>query len=198
MWVFPAYPAPVTRCPYCQTPLRPNAAECPACMLTFPRTTALVGVLPRLNPIVADTVGCLKSADSVKLNRRIQQLQRRFPQLTVQVVMHRFPAQHPFTMHAFWLFNAGALAGEFRRGKDNRALLILVDPFRQESAIVPGYALEPLLKQEALDHLLEMSGPAFGDGKWLIGFEVLLDGLELLLETVSSEGETHSYGEGDF
>lgn len=186
------------RCPYCQTPLRPNVAECPACMLTFPRTSALVGALPRLSPIVADTIGCLRGGDSTKLNRRIQKLQQRFPQLTVQVVMHRFPAEHPFTMHAFWLFNAGAFAGEFKRGKDNRALLIAVDPYRQESAIVPGYGLEPLLQQEALDHLLEMSGPAFGDGKWLIGFEVLLDGLELLLETVSTEGETLSYGEGEF
>ncbi len=167
-------------------------------MLTFPRTSALVGALPRLSPIVADTIGYLRGADSAKLNRRIQKLQQRFPQLTVQVVMHRFPAQHPFTMHAFWLFNAGALAGEFQRGKDNRALLIVVDPYRQESAIVPGYGLESLLKQEVLDHLLEMSGPAFGDGKWLLGFEVLLDGLELLLETVSSEGETQSYGEGEF
>jgi hypothetical protein len=73
-----------------------------------------------------------------------------------------------------------------------------VDPFRQESAIVPGYGLESLLKQEALDHLLEMSGPAFGEGKWLIGFEVLLDGLELLLETISVEGESTEYGDGEF
>jgi uncharacterized membrane protein YgcG len=167
-------------------------------MLTFPRTSALVGVLPRLNPVVADTVGCLKGGESTKLNRRIQGLQRRFPQLTVQVVMHRFPAEHPFTMHAFWLFNAGALAGEFQRGKDNRALLVVVDPYRQESAIVPGYALEPLLDQEALDHLLEMSAPAFREGKWMIGFEVLLDGLELLLEAVSTDGEENVYGVSDF
>jgi uncharacterized membrane protein YgcG len=167
-------------------------------MLTFPRTSALVGAMPRLNPIVADTIGYLRSGDSTKLNRRIQRLQKRFPQLTVQVVMHRFPAEHPFTMHAFWLFNAGAFAGEFQRGKDNRALLIAVDPYRRESAIVPGYGLEPLLKQKALDHLLEMSGPAFGEGKWLIGFEALLDGLELLLETVSWESDTPAYGVGEY
>lgn len=186
------------RCPYCQTPLRPDVAECPACMLTFPKTSALVGAMPRLSPIVADTIGGLKGGDSTKLNRRIQRLQKRFPQLNVQVVMHRFPAEHPFSMHAFWLFNAGAFAGEFKRGKDNHALLIAVDPYRQESAIVPGYGLERLLKQEALDHLLEMSGPAFGEGKWLLGFEALLDGLELLLETVSSEGETQTYGAGEY
>jgi uncharacterized membrane protein YgcG len=167
-------------------------------MLTFPRTGMLVGALPRLNPIVADTTGHLGGGDSAKLKRRIQRLQKRFPQLTVQVAMHRFAAEHPFSMHAFWLFNAGAFAGELKRGRDNRALLIVVDPFRQESAIVPGYGLEPLLKEEALTHLVEMSGPAFGEGKWLIGFEIMLDGLELLLESVSSESETTAYGEGEY
>lgn len=167
-------------------------------MLTFPRTGALVGALPRLNPVIADTTGQLKRGETGKINRRIQQLQRRYPQLVVQVVMHRFPAEHPFSMHAFWLFNAGAFAGEAKRGKDNRALLILIDPFRQESAIVPGYGLEPLLRREALDHLLEMSGPAFQSGKWQLGLDVLLDGLDQLLESVSTVTEGGIQGVGDF
>ena len=123
------------------------------------------------------------------MRKSIQRLQRRFPQLVVQLVMHRFPEEHPFSMHAFWLFNAGAFAGEGKRGQDNHALLILIDPFRQEAAIVPGYGLEPLLQREALDHLLEMSGPAFQDAKWQVGLEVLLEGLEQLLESVSVADE---------
>ena len=65
-------------------------------------------------------------------------------------------------------------------------------------AIVPGYGLEPLLKQEALDHLLEMSGPAFQSSKWQLGLEVLLEGLEQLLETVSLVDEGIQHGESDF
>ncbi len=165
-------------------------------MLTFPRTNVLVGALPRLSPIFADTTGYLKRVEVGKLKSRIKKLHNRFPQLSVQVVMHRFPTDYPFTMHAFWLFNAGTFAGELKRGNENRALLIVVDPYRQECAIVPGYGLEPLLTQEALDHLLSMSCPAFGDGKWLIGFEELLDGLAQLLESVSSEGKAQAFGEG--
>ncbi|QTN30938.1 hypothetical protein HZ994_00875 [Akkermansiaceae bacterium] len=167
-------------------------------MLTFPRTTALVGALPRLNTMVADTTGQLKNGVAGKICKIIQKIQRRFPQLVIQVVMHAFPADHPFTMHAFWLFNAGAFAGEAKRGKDNHALLILIDPYRQESAIVPGYGLEPLLKQEALDHLLEMSGPAFQDAKWQLGLEVLLEGLEQLLESVSTVDEGIEFAENEF
>ena len=188
----------MTRCPYCQTLLRIDAPECPSCMLTFPRTSKLVGALPRLSTTVADTTGLLRGGVAGKISKGIQRLQRRYPQLVVQLVMHRFPAEYPFSMHAFWLFNAGAFAGEGKRGKDNHALLILIDPYRQESALVPGYGLEPLLKQEALDHLLEMSGPAFQSSKWQLGLEVLLEGLEQLLETVSLVDEVIQHGESDF
>ncbi len=112
--------------------------------------------------------------------------------------MHRFAAEHPFAMHAFWLFNAGAFAGEAKRGKDNHALLVLIDPSRQEAAIVPGYGLEPLLKQEALDHLLEMAGPAFQSAQWQVGLEILLDGLERLLESVSIADVGVEYAENDY
>lgn len=99
--------------------------------------------------------------------------------------MHRFPTEHPFQMHAFWIFNAGAFAGEAKRGRDNYALLIVIDPYRGESAIIPGYGLEPLLSREALDHLLEMSSPAFESSDWELGIEMLMEGLGRLLESVS-------------
>lgn len=172
-------------CPFCQTPLRPNAHECPACRLTFPRTKALVGALPRLAPVVADTNQQLSPADQVKLKKRIARIQRRFPQLVLQVVLHSFPEEHPFSMHVFWLFNAGNFAGDSRRGKDNHALLVALDPARGEAAIMPGYGLEPFLKREALDHLLELAGPAWQSGRWADGILHVLDGLDQLLESIA-------------
>ncbi len=154
--------------------------------------------MPRLTTVVADTTGQLKKSTLRKVNKEIQRIQKRYPQLTIQVVMHRFIAEHPFSMHAFWLFNAGAFAGELKRGKDNHALLILIDPYRQESAIVPGYGLEPLLQPQALDHLLEMSSPAFQSAKWELGLEVILDGLEQLLESVTIVDEASRLGEGEY
>lgn len=175
-----------------------DAPECPACRLTFPRASALVGAMPRLLTVVADTTGQLKKSTTRKLHKQILRVQRRYPQLVIQMVMHRFVAEHPFSMHAFWLFNAGAFAGEAKRGKDNYALLILVDPSREEAAIVPGYGLEPLLQQQALDHLLEMSSPAFQSKKWELGLEVMLEGLEQLLETVTIIDESTRFGQGEY
>ncbi|MFD2256002.1 hypothetical protein ACFSSA_04880 [Luteolibacter algae] len=188
----------VIHCPYCQTLIQIDAPECPACRLSYPRTSALVGALPRLNPMVADTTGHLRGADVNRLKKQILKIQRRFPQLVLQVVMHRFSSEHPFSMHAFWLFNAAAIAGEGKRGRKNHALMVVIDPFRMDSAIVPGYGLEPLLRPDALNHLLELSGPAFESKNWEMGLNLLLDGLEGLLESVSIVNEGVKYGENEF
>lgn len=186
------------RCPYCQTPLQASAPECPSCRLTYPRTCALVGALPRLAPMVADTTRSLKTSDSAKIKNRILDIQRRFPQLVLQVVMHQFPEEHPFSMHVFWLFNAGSFAGDGNRGKDNHALLLAIDPQRGESAIIPGYGLEPFLGTEAVDHLLELAGPAWEAGRWADGIFRVLDGLDQWLETIALPEAEVAAGKGEF
>lgn len=185
-------------CPYCQTGIQINAAECPACRLTFPRTGKLLGALPRLNQMVADTTRLLGVASATRLMKSVVKLQKKYPQLALQLVMHEFSEEHPFTTHAFWLFNAGAFAGEGKRGKDNHAMMVVVDPRRRVSAIIPGYGLEPWLSQEALDHLLEMAGPSFQADKWEAGFTLVLEGLDHLLETVSEESSGAGNGLNEF
>jgi hypothetical protein len=185
------------QCPYCQNTVQATAFECPACRLTFPRTNALVGALPRLTPVVADTLGLLKVAEQHKLIKRIGEIRHRFPQVIIQIVVHGFSAEHPFSMHAFWLFNAGNFAGDSHRGKDNHSLMIALDPHRKESAIVPGYGLESFLKNEALDHLLELAGPAWENACWSEGLSQVLDGLDRLLESSAMPDEV-GIENGDF
>lgn len=186
------------RCPFCQLPLLASAPECPACRLTYPRTSALVGAVPRLTPVVADTTRSLSALDHVNLKRRITAMQRRFPELSMQVVMHRFPEEHPFSMHVFWLFNAAAFDAGGARGKDNRALLLAIDPARGEAAVMPGYGLEPFLNHEALDHLLELAGPAWARGLWGEGILRVLDGLDQWLETIATPHEASAPTKGEY
>lgn len=131
----------------------------------------------------------------LKLKKEIAGIQWRFPQLVLQVVMHAFPEEHPFSMHVFWLFNAGNFADDSRRGETNHALLIAVDPTRGEAAIMPGYGLEPFLKPETLDNLLDFAAPAWESGRGAEGISRVLGGLDQLLESVAISEEVGERGE---
>ncbi|MBK1881449.1 hypothetical protein JIN85_03420 [Luteolibacter pohnpeiensis] len=185
-------------CPYCQNRLRAGAPECPSCRLTFPRTSSLLGATPRLNPIVADTVFVLRPAEITKIRKRVAQLYWRFPQLTLQVILLECPPPHPLRLHAFWLFNAGAFASESKRGRNNHAILLTIDPSRAEAAIMPGYGLEELLRPEDLGHLLSTAGLEWEEKRWAAGILQVLDGLDQLLEICAIPDGGHSPAAADF
>ena len=73
-----------------------------------------------------------------------------------------------------------------------------IDPARGESAIMPGYGLEPFLAAEAVDHLLELAGPAWENGRWADGILRVLDGLDQWLETIGLPDEGTVLAAGEF
>jgi len=105
----------------------------------------------------------------------------------VQVVIHAFPAEHPFGLHAYWLFNAASFSGDANRGANNHTVLLVVDPKRQESPVVLGYGLEGQVSTEALDHLQELAGPAgpaWAGGRLADGILSVLEGLDRLFASI--------------
>jgi len=114
--------------------------------------------------------------------------------LTMQIVMLALPKEQPVELYAFWLFNEGGFASKEKRGVNNHALMVLLDPYRCETVIVPGYGLEPLLKQEEMERVLNMARPLFEEYRWQDGLLVILDGLDKVLDSVS-ESEERRNGE---
>jgi hypothetical protein len=156
----------------------------------------LLGVVPRLVTGVSDEGGRMSAAEVTKVRAAIRAMQSKFPQLMVQVVLHRFPAEHPFGLHAFWLFNAASFSGDANRGGRNHTALVVVDPVRLESSIVLGYGLESQVGCEVLDHLQELAGPAWTAGGWGDGILTVLDGLDRLFESLAVLREFgHAAGE---
>lgn len=94
-------------------------------------------------------------------------------------------AEHPFSLHVFWLFNSANFAGDSQRGKAACALLIALDPVRSEAAIMPGDGLEKFLNDGALDSLLALADPEWEAQRWTAGILRVLDGLDELLESVA-------------
>lgn len=175
------------RCPYCRTRLEENAPECPSCRLTLDRANALLGPMPRIGTGVSDLAGVLAKGDARRIAKATSRLMWNFPQVTLHVLLHEFPAEHPFELHVFWIFNGGGLSLEAHKGGENRTLLLALDPVQGRSALMAGYGLEPFLGDEALDHLLELSEPAWKNGDWTRGILELIAGLDRLLESAALE-----------
>lgn len=172
-----------------------DAPECPACHLTYPRANDLLGMMPRVSPGISDSSGVLKTSEIAKIKQRVAQFQHRFNGLVLQIVVHRFPPEHPFSLHAFWMFNRGSFSGNANRGAHNRAIFLALDPSRRESAITVGYALEAVLSYPALDHLLELAEPLFQERRWADGIHRVLDGLDPLLTGIAVPEQKMDRGE---
>jgi hypothetical protein len=161
--------------------------ECPSCRLTFDRASALLGPMPRIGPGISDLAHALPKGDAKKITKALHRLTWTFPQVSLHVLLHLFPTEHPFDLHVFWIFNGGGLSPESLKGGENRAILLTLDPAQEKSALMVGYGLEPYLGDEALDHLLELSEPAWRAGEWTRGILELIAGLDRSLESAALE-----------
>ncbi len=175
------------RCPYCHSPLTETAQECPGCRLNLSRAAALLGPVPRLESGISDHVRTLSDKSRARLQKRIKAIEQRFPQITLQIICHCFPLEHPFPLYLFWIFNMGGIASASQKAGDNHTILLALDPVSGNSGIMVGYGLEPFLGEPALDHLLEVAEPAWIDQSWAEGIGIVLDGLDQLLESAIKE-----------
>lgn len=173
------------RCPYCRARLTETAVECPKCVLTLDRASALLGAVPRLGRGVCDTTGALKRAEMQKLAKACGKLSWHFPQVTLNILLHEFPKEHPFDLHVFWIFNCGGFSTENSKGGENHSILLALDPVQGRSALTVGYGLEPFLSDDAMDHLLELSEPAWRTRDWMRGIMEIIAGLDRLLESAA-------------
>jgi hypothetical protein len=169
-------------CPYCRTLLSETTPECPGCKVNLSRASALLGPVPMVSPRICDQPGLLDASARIRLLRRIDRFERRFPQLRLQVLCRSFPTEHPYPLYLFWVFNLGRISSDIEKGGRNRVILLAVDPGASRSGIMPGYGLEPFLKTGDLDSLLASASEAWGRGAWFEGFIQLIDELEILLE----------------
>ena len=170
-------------CPYCRATVTENAEECPACRLNLSRASALLGPVPMVNPRICDQPDLLDPAARTRLVKRLDKFERRFPQIRLQILCRNFPSDHPYALYLFWIFNLGRISSDLEKGGKNRVILIGLDPHSSRGGIMPGYGIEPFLRTEDLDAVLNSANEAWSKGAWGEGFLQIIDGLDSLLES---------------
>ncbi len=127
-----------------------NDAACRHCGFSLEGADRVFGVAPTLSKPLTDPQRVLSGMQRRKVDRQVANLERRFPQIELAVVLMPVPAQAPMGMYAFWLFNRGQLSSTAEGGGKNRLVLLLLDTNTGRAASMVGYGLEPFFPEMQL------------------------------------------------
>jgi len=177
--MFPMF-APM-QCPYCHVPLTETSKECPSCQISLRSANALLGPVPRFGKGLTDELHAIEKGSDKKIQRALETLTKRFPQVDMHVLVKKFNRQYPIGTHLFWLFNQGEFCPSDRKGGKNHSILLGLDPKQGQIGLIVGYGLEPFLPQKALDHTLEKAQPCLGNADFTQAILTVIDALDQLM-----------------
>ncbi len=143
------------RCPACRTPAIESDAACRQCGFSLEVADRAFGIAPALQRPVSDLTGKLGSFARRKVARVIADLERRYPQLAVAVVLTEVPPQAPLAAYAFWVFNRGQLSSALEKGGDNHLVMLLIDTHTDQAITMVGYGLEPFIEENRIQNCLQ-------------------------------------------
>ncbi|WP_395753376.1 TPM domain-containing protein [Prosthecobacter sp.] len=143
------------RCPACRAPSIETDAACRQCGFSLELADRTFGIAPSLQGPIADTAGVLGAFAQRRAVHVIEEVERRFPQLSIAVVLMDVPHQAPLLPYAFWLFNRGSLSSAVEKGGANHLVMLLVDTSTDQAITMVGYGLEPFLQEVHLQSCLQ-------------------------------------------
>ncbi len=113
------------------------------------------GIAPALAGPIADTTGVMGALAHRRAAHVIAEVERRFPQVNVAVVLMEVPQQAPLVPYAFWIFNRGSLSSAVEKGGMNRLVMLLIDTNSDRAIVMVGYGLEPFIQEIHLQSCLQ-------------------------------------------
>ncbi len=145
----------VVRCPACRTPAIENDAACRQCGFSLEVADRTFGIAPALQRPIADPAGILGVFAQKRAESVIDQVERRFPQISIAAVLMDVPQQAPLVPYAFWIFNRGRLSSAVEKGGENRLVMLLIDTNSDRAITMVGYGLEPFIQEMHLQSCLQ-------------------------------------------
>ena len=143
------------RCPACRAPTIETDAACRQCGFSLEVADRSFGIAPSLEGPIADTGGVLGGLALRRAEHVIAEVERRFPQLSVAVVLLEVPREAPLVPYAFWLFNRSSLSSAVHKGGENRLVMLLIDTSADRAIAMVGYGLEPFVQEIHLQSCLQ-------------------------------------------
>ncbi len=129
------------------------------------------GIPPALQRPIADTDDVLGTFAQRRAVHTIMEVERRFPQLSIAVVLMEVPQQAPLLPYAFWIFNRGSLSSAVAKGGENRLVMLLIDTSSDRAITMVGYGLEPFLQEMHLQSCLQAAEQPMRRGRFAQAIE---------------------------
>lgn len=154
------------RCPVCHNAIPEQAPECVHCGFHLAQADRVFASVPVLDPFLNDFAGVLSDREKDRINRTIDRIEQRFPQLRFSVILPQIPKDTPFAGYLFWLFNRGNLVPQLESGSQCRLVMLGIDVNRSRSLCMIGYGLEPFIPETVLQQIADSTLPHLREKKY--------------------------------
>ncbi len=142
------------KCPHCSLPIASDQTACAGCGFSASAIRAYLGAdWVRLERIT-DVAGRLNLRETRHLETVLDEFERRFPQCFMAAYIGVLPDTLTLTDLGFWLINHGAFQTHQISRRNDFAIVLLIDPLRQQAGFTVGYALEQALPERVLLSIL--------------------------------------------
>lgn len=128
------------------------------------------GVAPKYLGAITDPDQILTAAERRRLTTLLALAQRRFPQITMAILLMELPEGAGIGEYTFWVANRMRFSAMEATGEKNFDLLLVVNT-AGESGLSVGYGLEGFVAEADLSAALEAGRAAFAEQRWAAGLE---------------------------
>lgn len=173
-------------CPRCHLEISRSADQCASCGFNSHSLCQKLGDhWVRLDRLT-DPSNCLRLHDRRKLEARLDDFERRFPQVFFAVYIGVLPVGFSVSEVGFWLLNHAAFGTHDISKRNEFGIVLAIDPSASTAAFSLGYALESVESSLQLPTLLNSISPKLKRGDFGRAVEISIRTVDKRLRSVGT------------
>ena len=175
-------------CPHCQTSMGEALESCPRCGFRLDACSDVLGTHAPALDFLIDPGNILPESANGQLAPIHQELQKKFPQVSLSLCLIELNPPFKVNELAFWLINVAPDSNADRAWK----IVLVFDVAKHEAGLASGYGIEPFIKPTTWTELLTKTNAEAHRSDWTSALELLVNEAIPLLEDAKREATTRT------
>lgn len=169
------------KCPRCVQRIHRAAASCPHCGFALAEADQRFGTDDVRLSSLADTAGLLRRRERERVERAMEDFNRKFPQLFIAVYTGSLGEVGQLRQFGFWLLNRAAFDDVPVEKPNAAGILLVVDAESKAAGFTFGYMLDPFLEEGDTFDCLTRAHSHWLEGNYADGIVKSIGQLTLVL-----------------